>query len=207
MAQVPRAGAPQPRLIHDERRALVTAAGLLAAVVVIGTVVALHGSLPGDGLITGDRDRKTWVWSFTSEVSRIAAPAAAATATVLGSIVVRRRHGPVWACAVPACAAAGALAQPLKDLFGHGLPSGHVAYAAAVFGLLGWLAAREGRRDPALLAAAVVIVIGPARLAEGAHRLSEVLAGYALGFGWLLLVAAAAQRAAGTSARRRAAAS
>lgn len=70
---------------------------------------------------------------------------------------------------------------------GSGFPSTHVATYTGIYGFAAWLAIR---RSPFLLplavvAAAPVVLIGPSRVRAGDHWLSDVVAGYALGAGWL----------------------
>jgi undecaprenyl-diphosphatase len=87
--------------------------------------------------------------------------------------------------------------SPWTELSGShadNFPSGHVAYATAVFGAIAWLARGRGDRDVATLAVAVVALMGPARISVRAHLLSDVLAGYAVGAAWLLVVVAVSGR-------------
>ncbi|HVW31610.1 MAG TPA: bifunctional DedA family/phosphatase PAP2 family protein, partial [Acidimicrobiia bacterium] len=85
---------------------------------------------------------------------------------------------------------------------GHSFPSGHTTEATAAFGMLAAvLAAATPRwqRRVAAWAAAVVVagLVGISRLYLGAHWLTDVLAGWALGSTWLLLVVAVDQAVAG----------
>lgn len=73
---------------------------------------------------------------------------------------------------------------------GANYPSGHVAYAVGLAGALAWLAWERGRRDLVVLAVVFVALMGPSRVWTGAHLPSDVVAGYLLGAGWLLIVAA-----------------
>jgi undecaprenyl-diphosphatase len=77
---------------------------------------------------------------------------------------------------------------------GMAYPSGHSTQAITVWGMLAvvLLAGRSGRVRAALLsaAAAVVALVGASRIYLGAHWLTDVLGGYALGGAWLALVLA-----------------
>lgn len=73
----------------------------------------------------------------------------------------------------------------------YSFPSGHAAGATAIYGVLVFLAARHASaaRRVVLVAAlvAVVALVDFSRLYLGAHYLSDVLAGSALGASWLAL--------------------
>ena len=74
-------------------------------------------------------------------------------------------------------------------------PSGHSMTAVVVFGalLLVTLPSVRRRARPWLIAGAVLVMVavGLTRLALGVHFVSDVLAGWALGVGWLAITAAA----------------
>ena len=85
---------------------------------------------------------------------------------------------------------------------GHAFPSGHATQAAAVYGMLAAVLASSTprwRRKVSAWAgtASIVTVVGITRLYLGAHWLTDVLGGWALGSLWLLLVVAASQAIAG----------
>lgn len=70
-------------------------------------------------------------------------------------------------------------------------PSGHVVYATAVFGSLGWLAWRRRQPEAVAVCAFAILAMGPARVLSGSHVVSDTLAGYLFGAAWLLALAAA----------------
>jgi membrane-associated phospholipid phosphatase len=99
------------------------------------------------------------------------------------------------------------LTSALKDLFGRvrpdfheggaryttlSFPSGHssgIATLATVGLLLAWpLLGPAARRLWAALAVLLVLLVGLTRMWLGVHFLSDVVAGWALGLGWTLLV-------------------
>ena len=82
----------------------------------------------------------------------------------------------------------------------HSFPSGHVALMLAVYGLLAWLWIRSSRSPlertvAVLLLAALLVIVGWARVRLGAHWPSDVLGGYAIGLAWLTTVVISLRRA------------
>ena len=76
---------------------------------------------------------------------------------------------------------------------GSAFPSGHTTQGIAVWGMIALLtAAALGRRKyiPFVVAVLIVVVVGFSRIYLGAHWLSDVLGGYALGGLWLSLLIA-----------------
>jgi len=80
--------------------------------------------------------------------------------------------------------------QVLRHVGGYSFPSGHVLTFIAFFGFLAYLAWVEPRNAlvrgivlvPCL---ALVMLVGPSRIYEGAHWASDVIGAYLLGFVWL----------------------
>jgi undecaprenyl-diphosphatase len=100
----------------------------------------------------------------------------------------------LWDRARPNIILDGRTAPPL-----HSYPSGHVALALAVYGLLAYLWIRASkswleRATAVLLAAAIVFVTGFARLRLGTHWPSDVIAGWIIGSAWLAVVLRALHR-------------
>src|SRR5581483_5275111 len=83
-------------------------------------------------------------------------------------------------------------AHQLEHRFTGGYPSGHIAAAITLYGLLAYLCARRvrSRAGRALLFAVPVVVaaaVGTARLYREMHHLSDVVAGVLLGVGALVV--------------------
>jgi membrane-associated phospholipid phosphatase len=100
----------------------------------------------------------------------------------------------LWDRARPTLILDGRTAPPL-----HSYPSGHVALALSVYGILAYLWVRASRswleRSVAvLLLFAVVIVTGVARLRLGTHWPSDVIAGLIIGVAWLAVILRALHR-------------
>lgn len=82
--------------------------------------------------------------------------------------------------------------DPLATESTYSFPSGHSSVSLAVYGTIGFIAARHARtrrRQIGVLvaAAALVLLIGFSRLYLGVHYLSDVIAGYAVGLAWVAL--------------------
>jgi undecaprenyl-diphosphatase len=76
---------------------------------------------------------------------------------------------------------------------GYAFPSGHATQSLAVWGMLALLTAgmmRKRRYVPVVMATLIVLLVGASRIYLGAHWLSDVLGGYALGGLWLSLMVA-----------------
>ena len=83
-------------------------------------------------------------------------------------------------------------ADPLATESTYSFPSGHSSVSLAVYGTIGFIAARHLRtrsRQIAVLAAApsLVLLIGFSRLYLGVHYLSDVVAGFSIGLAWVAL--------------------
>lgn len=74
----------------------------------------------------------------------------------------------------------------------YSFPSGHASVSLAVYGALGYIAARHvasrrARVAALAVAAALVALIGFSRLYLGVHFLTDVIAGFSLGLAWVAL--------------------
>ena len=82
--------------------------------------------------------------------------------------------------------------DPLATETSYSFPSGHSSVSLAVYGTLGYIAARHlstRRAQIAILAAAATLVglIGFSRLYLGVHFLSDVIAGFSVALAWIAL--------------------
>jgi membrane-associated phospholipid phosphatase len=82
--------------------------------------------------------------------------------------------------------------DPLATESTYSFPSGHASVSLAVYGTIGYIAARHAatrRRQIGILAAAagLILLIGFSRLYLGVHYLSDVIAGFSLGLAWVAL--------------------
>ncbi|MEV4658859.1 bifunctional DedA family/phosphatase PAP2 family protein [Micromonospora sp. NPDC049301] len=153
----------------------------------------------------------TWLGS-----SWVLVPVLVAATIVLLRRSDRRRAGWLWAAYVGAVLLyafakplVGRTRPPAVDLIGAGggtaYPSGHATQAIAVWGMLAVvvLAGRSSQARARVLAATAVVVllVGASRVYLGAHWLTDVLAGYALGAAWLALLLALGLRRGDWSAQ------
>lgn len=167
-----------------------------------GVADALNAAVSGRRLVV----------SALSAVTGLAGTEAAVLLMTLATVflLIRRQRrlatfmattGVGLAALVPAAKAIVDRARPLVDApivetpSNASFPSGHAMAAVVVYGALLLVALPSVRRRarPWLIAGAalVMIAIGFTRLALGVHFVSDVLAGWALGAGWLAVTAAA----------------
>ncbi|WP_243469856.1 phosphatase PAP2 family protein [Klenkia marina] len=130
---------------------------------------------------------------------------------VVWLVRVGRRRDAVWVTV--AVVGVGPLNSGLKELVGRvrpdfpgggagydslSFPSGHssgIACLVVTALLLAWpVLSGAGRRWAAVAGLALVVVVGLSRIWLGVHYLSDVVAGWAFGAGWTLLVATIGQR-------------
>ena len=131
----------------------------------------------------------TWFWWRRGRLRPLALVAAAYGGSDLLSqavraLTARTRPPPVFA---------------VGHFAGYAFPSGHATEAAAVYGMLAFVVATGAsprRVRVAVWAGTVLLVtlIGITRLYLAAHWLTDVLAGWALGSAWALLIAGAKPR-------------
>ncbi|NLK85975.1 MAG: phosphatase PAP2 family protein [Clostridiaceae bacterium] len=81
----------------------------------------------------------------------------------------------------------------LIEISGYSFPSGHSMNSLIFYGFIVYLLVKNGRHwSRYMLAGAVgliVLLIGISRIYLGVHYASDVLAGFMIGFGWLVLAA------------------
>jgi undecaprenyl-diphosphatase len=187
------------------------------AAILLGVVVRLSGGLTRfDGAFTAAtwRLREPWLDEIMMALSGFGdgLPRWCVTALVSAYLLATRRYR--WAVALVAAMVASALLAPaLKMLFhtprpsplyagvgAFSFPSSHATSAAALYIILGFLSAQGLAKSWGWLAmglaAATVASIGLSRVYLGAHWLSDVLAGVALGSA-IAIVAITLARGAG----------
>jgi undecaprenyl-diphosphatase len=138
--------------------------------------------------------------SLESFAASAASPFVAAGTVGVLALLAGRRAGARAAAFVVACSAVVVAEAALNAVLGvsppmravlpgssANFPSGHVAYATAVFGCVALLARRAGQTDLVAVAVLLALLMGVARIVYGVHLLADVLAGYALGCAWLAL--------------------
>ena len=89
--------------------------------------------------------------------------------------------------------------EPLVHYTTGSFPSGHAASAVAAFGAMGWAALRHGARASLVWTVVICLAftIGLSRLVLGAHWPTDVVAGWLMGLGSLLIcVSGATSRSA-----------
>jgi membrane-associated phospholipid phosphatase len=183
-------------------------AWLLAAIVMIALVFVLRLSLSVIGPFPGDTSAIKRVINYQpptellGEVTGLCAAvgsAVGATMTLFAAGLTLRRSdgrrgvaGLLMAFSVVAVNAVfKALLSPTPlwvqySRDGGNFPSGHVAYASAVLGYLAVMGFRHRRAEVTTVCVLLILAMGPARVAAGAHLVSDAVAGYLLGFGWLI---------------------
>lgn len=139
-------------------------------------------------------------------------PGVLALALVAGIWLYRRGHR-YWVVALVSAVPGGMLlnvalketferarphfAEPFVELTTYSFPSGHAMAATVLYGLIACFAARQarswaGRVLPFVLAGVMIFTVSFSRLYLGAHYLSDVLAAFVEGCGWLAICISAA---------------
>jgi undecaprenyl-diphosphatase len=179
---------------------------MLALVFVVYAWLKWIGPLPGDRA-AADGHWRVWRWpgdvkSLVSFFDALGTPWIAAATILVVAAIVRENVGRRWALTVVAAGGVVVLNAILKHIFGptplweehrgHGLnfPSGHVAYATAVFGVVASIAARQRQRAIQVTCIALIVLMGIDRVVSRAHLPSDVIAGYLVGGTWLCLILA-----------------
>jgi|AntDryMetagUQ889_1029465.scaffolds.fasta_scaffold01042_3 membrane-associated phospholipid phosphatase len=194
MAEVPtvRTGEERDLALLEHRRPLIWGAGLLGLFALVCWVLAKTTTLfPGpSGLdFFGTRADLPAAVRYLLDAERaLAHPVVAASATIGIAAFCARRVSAKMCLAALVAPFVVVVASGAKDALGPptALPSGHAAYAIAVFGIASWLCWRAGRWSGAAVLALVALSMGPARVIQGAHYAIDVIAGAALGLAWLI---------------------
>lgn len=183
-------------------RVLVLFGGLMLAVLALCWAgVALLGALPGDRASAAEV-REHHFGSIALAPARaldwLGRPVPSAVALLLLALLVVRLVGWRHAALVLAAGTVSLPAVTIKAIvgrsrpseataaIGYSFPSGHTAWAVAVFGILAVIAIRRRQWPGAAVCGTVAVIMGPSRVLLGVHWLSDVVAGYAVGTAWLL---------------------
>lgn len=192
-------------LMRHRQGALSLALTLASLVIVCWVVIQVNGSFPGDASLAGwiRHPHPHWPLSIGTEAFGALANPIVVCLSVAGAwLIVNQNIGPRYGILVLATVGAIALNSILKLILGPtpleistfgpfaggNYPSGHVTYATSLFGILAWLALARGARKTFLVMTLLIIGMGPFRILDGVHWPSDVLAGYALGAAWTILV-------------------
>ncbi len=196
------------------------AAGVLAALVVgvlTAEVLGHYGLARADPHVTAwvVAHRAGWLTSLLKIVTWLGSLAVIIPVAVIAGLFFVVRWHRWWPVARLAVAIAGAvgLYNLLKHLVGRprpppaiwighfsgaSFPSGHAAQSVACYLTLALIVGAGRPRRVKIVscgvAAVVVLVVGGSRIYLGAHWLTDVLAGYALGAAWVAVVMLAAGR-------------
>lgn len=190
-------------------------AGVLVAAATFAAIAAGVAS-DGSIIAALDRATAAWIashatprWTqFMTVVSELHRPRGIAAVSAVAALWLAWRRRPARSLLLLAALAGGAtLNHLLKHAFlrprpgadavlaastNYSFPSGHAANATLLYGALAALVVIGTRSSP-LRAAAVagavlaVLLVGASRLVLNAHYASDVLAGIAVGLGWLAL--------------------
>jgi membrane-associated phospholipid phosphatase len=205
------------RLLRHRGGALTLAAALAAFVPICWIVIQLNGSFPGDSHFISWMSY-THTSLFNSRMGRpdppeplafianvfaaLGDPIVAALCVAIVCVLIYDRLGPRYGMLVLAAVGAVACNALLKAILGPtplqmstrgtlapaNFPSGHVVYITSLCGLLGWFALARGHRPIYLTMLLLILYVGPFRIVDRAHWPSDVLAGYALGLAWTIVV-------------------
>ncbi len=199
-------GAPsrtEGRLSAGVRRAL-SLAGIALALLVAGlwAVIALDGTFPGDTGNAAEVSEQHFhglALAPAHALDRLGRFPLTAIVIIVFCAWAWRAFG--WRHAVLAFSTLGVsvltwaiktIAErtrpPGAALSTPSFPSGHTTWTTAVFGLAAVLLWQRGHRVSAGVCVVVIATMGPARVMLGVHWTSDVLAAYAVGLVWLIVL-------------------
>jgi undecaprenyl-diphosphatase len=210
------------RALGTRMTAAVIAFSLAAVPVTLLAYATSHGWGPLHSLDQGAADRlhgwasaRPSVVTFLEAVSKVFAPSVLRIATAVIVVFLlfgRQRQRRLAAWAATTMIAAGVLGYLLKIVVerarpqlpdpvasapGFSFPSGHALNSFAFFAmlvlLLEPLLSRRGRWTAWGVAAAIVLLVGFARVALGVHYVSDVIAGWLVGAGVVAVTTVAFQ--------------
>lgn len=187
-------------LVRRHRRMLIALAAAALALVLGGLVLAKAGVLPRSSwtdVLAARRRFPGALLDAAGAVAFLAKPLVAALTVLAASVAAMLCFGPRWSGVVLGAVLVTVAAAVLKHAVGPAtsLPSGHAAYAAAVFGAMAWLTLADGRRGAAVTLLLASVAMAAARVLQGAHEPADAVAGLALGWAWLVpLLLLAARR-------------
>jgi membrane-associated phospholipid phosphatase len=179
-------------ILQRYRRPLLAVSVLLAAAVFGCWLVAkatnrIPHATGVDGVVA-EQTRPAGLLDAARAIAGLAEPATALVTVAVIALIAWRREGPRAAILVGAIASVVIVTTIAKDLPGRdtSLPSGHVAYATAVGGLIAIELVRLRLLATAVAVVVLAALMGPARVIEGAHLAIDVVTGAALGAAWLV---------------------
>ena len=179
-------------MLQRHRRPLLAASVLAAAGVLVCWLVAkATGRIPHatgyDGYLA-TQTHSAGLLDAARALAGLAEPATAVVTVGVIALIAWRREGVRAAVLVGAIASVVIVTTIAKDLPGRdtSLPSGHVAYATAIGGLIALELARLRLFTTAVAVLLLAALMGPARVIEGAHLPIDVVTGAALGAAWLV---------------------
>jgi membrane-associated phospholipid phosphatase len=187
-------------------------AGFAAAVFAFGHLAEDY--LTGDPIVRWDVRFAKWLHAHASDplvrifdaITLAGNSAVLFVVVVVIGIVLLRRTRPNEAAVIVLAFGGSALVNGTLKLFFHrprpelafvhldtySFPSGHAAVSTATFVTIAFLLGRRYRSVRArlliaLCAVVAILLVGFSRLYLGAHYLSDVLAGFSVGFAWAML--------------------
>lgn len=166
--------------------------------VLVAAVAAAWVARERRGLLPGERAARIWVAHHSPPprlrralIAFVSLGRPRAACVTVGGLALAAAAAAGWRAGVLIVAAAAVVA-PARALKARAryqtVPSGHVAYAVSLFGMAACVLLQQGFTAPAAVLAVAGLAMGPARILDGGHFLTDVVAGYAFGLAWLLMI-------------------